>query len=54
MNQYQALTLDTVKNITFLLEGVYKLRLQDKLGRWSKNVHFFVNIYTIENVNAGG
>ena len=33
---------------------VHKLCLQDEVDTWSKNVHFFVNIYAIENVNAGG
>ena len=32
----------------------HKLRLQDDVGRWSQNVHFFVNVHTIENANAGG
>ena len=33
---------------------VQKLHLQDEVGRWFKNVHFFVTIHTIENVNTGG
>ena len=39
---------DLEKNV---LGGVHKLRLQDEVGRWPKNVRF-VNVYTIEN--AGG
>ena len=41
------------KNIS-LLRVVHKLHLQDKVGRWSLNVHFFVNVHTIENANASG
>ena len=33
---------------------VHKLRLQDEVGRWSKKCPHFVNVHTIENVNAGG
>ena len=33
------------------LGGIHKLRLQEEGGRWSKN-RFFVNFYTIENVNG--
>ena len=36
-----------------ILGVVHKLRLQDEVGMWSKNVHFFVDICIIENVNAG-
>ena len=36
------------------IEVVQKLHLQDEVGRWFKNVHFFVTIHTIENVNTGG
>ena len=36
------------KTITFSLGVAHKLRLQDGIGP------LFVNIYTIENVNAGG
>ena len=36
-----------------LLQGaIHKLRLQEEVGRWSKN-QLFVNMYTIENVNGG-
>jgi hypothetical protein len=40
----------------FTLGGVHKLRSQDEVGRWSKNVQkcpLFVNVYTVENVVGG-
>ena len=41
-------------NVPFSKGVVHKLRLQDEVGRWSKNVSLFVNVHTIENVNLGG
>ena len=32
---------------------IHKLRLQDEVGRWSKNVHF-VSTFIPENLNAVG
>ena len=41
-----------MKKKSTLLGGAHKLRLQDEVGRWSKNI---VNVYTIEiDVNTGG
>ena len=40
------------EEVNNLLGVDHKLRLQDKVVRWSKNVHFFLTF--IENVNAGG
>jgi hypothetical protein len=44
--------MKTWQNLT--LGVVHILRLQDEVGKWSKNCPLFFNIQTIENVNTGG
>ena len=39
----------------FTLGGVHKLRLQEEVGRYLvQKCLVFVNVYKVENVNAGG
>ena len=52
----EILQIETLKkdSANFILAVVQKLRLQDKVERWSLKCPIFVNVHTIENVNAGG
>ena len=45
-NNRLTLGLDNVKYISV----IHKLRLQEKVDRWSKNINF----YKVETVNKGG
>ena len=52
LNNFQVYNVSVFRNWpNFAKGGVHKLRLQDKVGRLSKNVHFFSMYTPLENVN---